>query len=222
MEINELAPCIDLTILRPEAGKEAVSGFCASALEFPFATVCVPPCHIRTASRVLKGSDTRVSTVAGFPLGFQSPGVKLLEARTAFESGASEIDAVMNIALFKSGELAAVEDEISEIVRSLPGAVIKIIIETCYLERHEKLAALELAVKAGAAFVKTSTGFGPAGATVEDVRLLSIASSGRILVKASGGIKDLKGALSMIGAGAARIGTSSGVSILRELLGAKD
>ena len=219
MDINELASRIDQTMLRPDAAEREMIEFIERSGTLGFATLCVPPCHVALASRLLGSSKTLVSTVAGFPLGFQVPGVKLLEARAAFDDGASEIDIVMNISRLKSGNASFVAGEIGSIVRVLPEAVIKVIIETCYLSDQEKLAALESAVEAGADFVKTSTGFAASGANRRDVEMLTVAARGRIQVKASGGIKTLADALSMIKAGADRLGTSSGPSILEELKG---
>lgn len=218
MDANKLAGYIDLTMLRPDCSTEDIRRLCASALMYPFATVCVPPCHVLLAARLMQGSPTGVSTVAGFPLGFQASGVKLIEAQKAVSEGATEVDLVMNLAIFKSGDLRAVEDEAAEVVRA-SGVAVKLIIETCYLDESETLKALEIAIGSGAAFVKTSTGFGPKGATVEDVLLLYNAAKGRIKVKASGGIRTLDEALAMIRAGAKRVGTSSGVSICEELAG---
>lgn len=206
-------------MLRADATEKEIAGFVELSASLGFATVCVPPCHVALAARLLGSSNTRVSTVAGFPLGFQTPEVKAFEARKAFESGASEIDMVMNISMLKSGNASFVTDEIGLVARAIDKAVLKVIIETCCLTDAEKLASVEAAVSAGAAFVKTSTGFGAKGADVRDVSLLANAASGRIKVKASGGIKTLSSALSIIEAGAGRIGTSSGAAILDELAG---
>lgn len=214
MDKKELASLIDQTNLRADATEKEMASFVEEAAGFGFATICVPPCHVALASSLLGASKTLVSTVAGFPLGFEVPGVKLLEARAAFDAGASEIDIVMNISRLKSGNAPYVTAEIAPVVRALPEAIIKVIIETCYLTDQEKLDAMEAAIIAGADFVKTSTGFGPAGATVRDVELLAKAAKGRIGVKASGGIRSLEAALSMVKAGAQRLGTSSGPAIL--------
>ena len=147
---------------------------------------------------------------------YDSLSVKLYEAREAVESGAEEIDMVMNISAFKSGEMTMVQDEISEIVSALPKIVVKVIIETCYLTNEEKIKACEMTIKSKADFVKTSTGFGPDGATIEDVKLLVKTAKGRINVKASGGIKTFDDTLKMIDAGAMRIGTSAGMEIIKE------
>jgi deoxyribose-phosphate aldolase len=179
---------------------------------------------VSLAAGLVKGSPIKVGTVVGFPLGYQTSSVKLFEAKEALEAGAGEIDMVMNISRFtvmdrKSGDINLVEDEISTITSSLPETVVKVIIETCYLTDEEKVSACGLVIRGGANFVKTSTGFGPGGATEEDVRLLVKAAAGRIKVKASGGIKTLDRALKMIHAGAERIGTSTGIEIVEELLG---
>lgn len=217
MTREQLAGRIDLTLLRPDAGKKEIEEFVKRALKYPFASVCVPPCHVGLAAGVLKGA-IKVCTVAGFPLGYSSPGVKLNEARSAHLAGASEIDVVMNLSLFKSNDPFA-KEEVSEIVRELPGCLVKVIIETCYLTDEEKVRACRLAMQTGARFVKTSTGFGPGGATVSDVRLLAGTAQGWIKVKASAGIKSLDDALKMLIAGAERLGTSSGIKIVEELKG---
>jgi deoxyribose-phosphate aldolase len=218
MEAAELARLIDLTLLKPDGTEKDVESLIHKALGYPFASVCIPPCHVGLAAELLKGSPIKVGTVVGFPFGYQTSGVKLLEAQEAVEKGASEIDMVMNISQFKSGDMNMVEEEISTIVTAVEGTVVKVIIETGYLTDEEKVAACGLVVKGGADFVKTSTGFGPAEASEEDVRLLVGAARGRIKVKASGGIRTLDRVLKMIGAGAERIGTSSGIEIVKELL----
>ncbi|MBI3582319.1 MAG: deoxyribose-phosphate aldolase [Nitrospinae bacterium] len=220
---DELAGYIDLTLLKPQATVKDIEALVSKAQKYPFASVCIPPCHVERAVEMLKGSHTKVGTVIGFPLGYQTTSVKLYEAREAVESGADEIDIVINISRFKSGELSMVQDEISEIVSALPKIVVKVIIETCYLTNEEKIKACELAIKSKADFVKTSTGFGPGGAIVDDVKLLLNTAQERIKVKASGGIKTLDGTLKMIDAGANRIGTSAGMEIVEEFLkNAKD
>lgn len=216
MTVDELAGYIDLSLLRPDAETRDIEGLIMDAQKFSFASVCIPPCHVRLAARMLGESPVKVGTVIGFPLGYQSTEAKVHEGCDAVEAGAEEIDMVMNISMFKSGELAYVGDEISEIVSALSGVTIKVIIETCYLTDEEKVTACELVANGKAEYVKTSTGFGPGGATAEDIRLLKETASGRIKVKASGGIKTLDDALRMIEAGASRIGTSSGVRIVED------
>lgn len=218
MTVDELAGYIDLSLLRPDAGIKEIQGLIIDAQRYPFASVCIPPCHVRLAARMLGESPVKVGTVIGFPFGYQSTEAKIHEACDAVEAGAEEIDMVMNISMFKSGEIAYVRDEISEIVSALSGVTVKVIIETCYLTDEEKVRACELVINGGADYVKTSTGFGPGGATVEDIRLLKETASGRIRVKASGGIKTLDDALRMIDAGASRIGTSSGGRIVEDFM----
>jgi deoxyribose-phosphate aldolase len=218
MEADDLARLIDLTLLRPDRTEKGLEGLILKAVGYPFASVFVPPCHVALAAGLLKGSPIKAGTVVGFPLGYQTTGVKLHEAIEAVEAGAGEIDMLMNISRFKSGEDKTVEDEIASIVTALPGTAVKVIIETSYLTDEEKARACGLTVRGGADFVKTSTGFGPAGAKDRDVRLLVKAAAGRIKVKASGGIRTLEDTLKMIKAGAERIGTSSGIAIVEELL----
>lgn len=215
----DLAGKIDLTLLSPVATERDIASLAADGLKYPFASVCVPPCHVALARSIIRDNPLRITAVAGFPLGFSSPDSKLFESVEAFGAGASEIDMVMNVSMLKSGRTSAVEKEIRRVVEALPGAVIKVIIEACYLTDEEKRAALELSVNAGARFVKTSTGWGPGGARVEDIRLLHDAARGRILLKASGGIKTTGDALEIIGAGADRVGSSSGVAIVEGLYG---
>ncbi|MBI1910377.1 MAG: deoxyribose-phosphate aldolase [Deltaproteobacteria bacterium] len=216
MTKEELAASIDLTLLRPDAAKKDIERLIIRALPFPFAAVCIAPCHAAFAAALLRNSPIKVCTVTGFPLGYSEPAVKLLEAVRAFESGAKEIDVVMNLSYFKSAEFKPAEDEISSIVKALPDATIKVIIETCYLTLEEKKRACGLVIDSGAHFVKTSTGFGTGGAKIEDIRLLSELSAGMIKIKAAGGIKTLKATLLMLEAGAHRIGTSSGIEIMEE------
>jgi len=212
----ELARMIDLTLLRPDAAELEVRSFLAASTARGYASVCVPPCYVRLASKLISPSGGRVCTVAGFPMGFQATGIKLYEAVSAVKNGAVEVDVVMNISEFKSGKGSEVEAELASIVRSVPGVAVKVIIECCYLTDGEKERAVELVVASGAHFVKTSTGVGPGGATVDDVRLLAGAAAGRVKVKAAGGIRDLDSALELIGAGAERIGTSAGAAIVDE------
>ena len=218
MTSEQLAGYIDLTLLKPQATAKDIEALVRKAQKYSFASVCIPPCHVRKAAEMLKGSHTKVGTVVGFPLGYQVTSTKLYEAREAVEAGAEEIDMVMNISRFKSVELSMVQDDISKIVSSLPNIIVKIIIETCYLTDEEKVIACEMAIKGRADFVKTSTGFGSGGATIEDVKLLVKTAKGRIKVKASGGIKTLDETLKMIDTGADRIGMSAGMEIIEEFL----
>ena len=211
-----LARYIDHTNLKPTATPEDIEKLCAEARQFGFKAVCVNSCYVALASELLKGSDILVCAVAGFPLGAMSTAAKKFEAEEAVKDGAGEIDMVMNIGLAKDGDWKGIEEDILAVKQAARGAVLKVIIETCYLTDEEKIAACEAAVRAGAEFVKTSTGFGPAGATIEDVRLMKKAVEGKALVKAAGGVRDKATALAMIEAGADRLGTSNGVAIIQE------
>lgn len=213
----DLAGKIDLTLLNPVATERDIGALVSDGFKYPFASVCVPPCHVKLAAGLIKGRPLKITTVVGFPLGFSSTDVKVFESAGALKDGASEIDMVMNISLFKSGRVAAVEEEVRRIVKEASGATVKVIIESCYLTDDEKDIAAELSINAGAKFIKTSTGFGPGGATEHDVRLLGRIAGGRIKVKASGGIKTTEDALKMLSAGADRLGTSSGVGIVEGL-----
>jgi len=219
MDAKELAGLIDSTLLGPASTIKEIEQLAAEAARWGFASVCVPPCHVELASSILKDSAVAVATVAGFPLGYQSRGVKLIESVKAFGEGAAEIDLVMNISLFRSGLFEPVSEEICSVTEALPDALIKVIIEAALLTDEEKARACAMVAASGAAFVKTSTGFGPCGARTEDVRLLAREAQGRIGVKAAGGIKDLDGALAMIEAGATRLGTSRAARIMEEFAG---
>jgi len=222
MTEKELAKKIDLTILSPLATKADIKELAHRALVYPFATLCLPPSHVALAAKLLNHSPIKVSTVIGFPLGYETREVKITAAKRAVEDGASEVDVVMNQSAFHGGEYALVEDDISAIVSALPSTVVKVIIEACYLNEQQKADALEIIIKAGAHYIKTSTGFGKSGATVEDVRLLVRLAAGKVGVKAAGGIKTLREALTMIDAGAERLGTSGGIEIIEALKGRDD
>ena len=217
MTVNELANHIDLTLLKPEVTQSAIEEFLKNAIKYPFASVCIPPCYVSLAASLLEGSGVKVGTVVGFPLGYQTAEAKKTGAKEAINNGAHEIDMVMNISAFKSADFTIVEDDISAIVSAVSGNTVKVIIETGYLTEGEKTVACDIVVNSGAHYVKTSTGFGPGGATVEDVKLLAEKAAGRIKVKASGGIKNLSDAMKMIDAGAERVGTSSGIEIVEEM-----
>ncbi|MGH7230934.1 MAG: deoxyribose-phosphate aldolase, partial [Nitrospiraceae bacterium] len=178
--------------------------------------VFVPPCYVKEAVEAVTGTSIRVGIPIGFPLGSHTTGTKVREAVEAVERGAAEVDMVLNVSRLKTGDYDLVRADIAEVVKATPKAGHKVILETCYLTQEEKVIACRLVVEAGAEYVKTSTGFGAGGATVEDVRLLTQAVAGRAKVKASGGIRDLKTCLALIEAGADRIGTSSGMAILAE------
>ncbi len=214
---QSLAAIIDHTNLRPEATPSQIVRLCEEAREFSFGAVMVNPCHIALASSNLWNSAVKVGAVVGFPLGATLTNVKIFEAREALKLGASEIDMVLNIGALKAGDHELVSSDIAsvaEVVREQK-ALLKVILETGLLTREEKLAACAISEKAGADFVKTSTGFLGGVATVEDVALMRGAV--KIGVKASGGIRTASDARAMIEAGANRLGTSSGVNIIREL-----
>lgn len=222
MDARDLAKMIDLTLLKPTATRSNIKLLCENAVKYGFICVVVNPCYVSYAYDLLRGSGVRVGTVVGFPLGANLTEVKVFEAKRAVEAGASEIDMVMNIGAFKSGDYQYVKNDILDVVEAVKSVrgdvIVKVIIETCYLNDKEKVLACSLIKEAGADFVKTSTGFGPGGATIRDVKLLRKSVGSSLGVKASGGIRDLKTALAMIEAGADRIGASAGVKIVEEML----
>lgn len=219
MNLNSetLASFIDHTILKADATEQQVFDCCRQARENGFASVCINPVHVPMAAAQLAGSGVKVCTVIGFPLGANSSEVKAFEASVAVREGAEEIDMVINIGALKDGKYDFVENDIRGVVKASGKAIVKVIIETCYLTDEEKVKACKLAVKAGAKFVKTSTGFGPAGAAAGDVALMRAAVGKDIGVKAAGGIRSLKDAVDMLEAGASRLGASSGIKIIGEL-----
>ncbi|MGE7907651.1 deoxyribose-phosphate aldolase [Peribacillus sp. NPDC094092] len=209
------AKMIDHTLLKAEATKEQIVKLCEEAREYGFASVCVNPVWVKTAAEELKGSDVKVCTVIGFPLGASTSAVKAIESEEAIQNGAEEVDMVLAIGLLKSGADEAVEDDIRAVVDAAKTkALVKVIIETSLLTEEEKVRACELSLRAGADFVKTSTGFSTGGATVEDVALMRNVVGDKAGVKASGGIRDLKDLKAMAEAGANRVGASSGVKIM--------
>jgi len=214
---GRLAACIDHTLLKPTATDDQIRALCAEAAAAGFASACVNPCHVPLAAACLAGSPVRACAVVGFPLGASASRIKAAEAALAVAQGAAEVDMVLNVGFLKSGRAADVESDIRAVVAAAAGAVVKVILETCFLSDAEKRTACGLAVAAGAHFVKTSTGFGSGGATAADVRLLREAVGPDIGVKASGGIRTLADALAMLDAGASRIGTSAGVEIIAGL-----
>lgn len=211
-----LAQYIDHTNLSPAAAATDIEKLCAEAREYGFASVCVNSSRAALAASLLKDSGVSVCCVVGFPLGAMSTEAKAFEARRAAADGASEIDMVINVGFVKDGNLKAAEDDIRAVVDAVPGAAVKVIIETCLLKDDEKIAACRAAEAAGAKFVKTSTGFSTGGAVVEDVRLMRNSVGAAVQVKASGGIRDAETARAMIEAGAERLGTSRSVAICRE------
>jgi len=216
MRRKELAKMIDHTLLDPSASRHRVERLCEEAKTYDVYAVCVNPTWVPLAVNLLRGSDVKVCSTVGFPLGASLPEVKVFEAETVVSLGAAEVDVVINIGALKSQDLRSVREDIARVVQASTGAPVKVIIETPYLNEEEKVQACKLAQEAGAAFVKTSTGFGPGGATVADVALMRKTTGSRLGVKASGGIRTLKDAIEMIEAGATRIGTSSTVQILKE------
>jgi len=216
LNISDFCRTIDHTLLKADADRHQIETLCQQALEHRFASVCVNPCWVAHCAQSLQGSDVKVCTVVGFPLGASTSSVKELETRDALARGAGEIDMVINVGLVKSGEFDDVRDEIHGIVAVSDGAIVKVILETCWLSEEEKTRCCLLAMEAGAHFVKTSTGFGNAGATVADVRLMKRTVGDRMGVKASGGIRGLATAFAMLEAGASRLGTSSGVALVSE------
>lgn len=207
---------IDHTILRADARTEEVRQYCSEAVECQFASVCVNTCHVPLAAELLRGSGVKVCCVVGFPLGAMSTRAKAYEAFTAVKEGAEEVDMVMNIGALKDGNDRKVEDDIREVVTSSKSAVVKVILETCLLTKDEIIRACEISVKAGAGFVKTSTGFSTRGATEEEVRLMRETVEDRAKVKASGGIRTREQACRLIEAGADRIGAGNGLLLLEE------
>lgn len=221
MKKNELAKLIDHTILKPIATQEDVTKICNEALNYGFASVCINPSFVPLAVNLLKDSAVLVCTVIGFPLGSTSTATKAFEAQEAVKNGALEVDMVINIGALKERREDVVFQDISTVVEAAKGAnskaITKVIIETCYLSDEEKVLACMLAKKAGAHFVKTSTGFGSGGATAPDIALMRETVGPEMGVKASGGIRNLQQVLDMVKAGATRIGASAGVEIVKEL-----
>jgi len=207
----ELEKLIDYTLLKPDATVKSIRDLCREAVEYGFYSVCVNPCHIQLCREELKGSEVKVCTVIGFPLGAIEKEMKASEAKRAIELGADELDMVINIGYLKSGFLDQVREDIEAVVDTAQGYIVKAIIETGALSDDEKKAACMAAKKAKASFVKTSTGFGYGGATTYDVRVMRQTVGKDMGVKASGGIKNREQALELIKAGATRIGTSTNI-----------
>jgi len=217
-DAGRLAQIIDHTIIRPDATIDDVTSACEDAKKFGFACVVVNSCHVSRARQLLNGTLIKVCAVVGFPFGASTTTVKIVEAMEAMKNGASELDIVINIGMVKSVRLDFVEIDVKNIIAMTPQKVHKVILETGSLTDDEITAVSKLAVKAGAEFVKTSTGYGPRGATVKDIRLMREAVGSQCRIKASGGIKDLATVTTMVEAGAERIGTSSGPAIMEEYL----
>jgi deoxyribose-phosphate aldolase len=220
---SAVASMIDHTLLKPDATRKDIEELCREAAQFSFATVCVNPAWVALASRLLAPSPVGVCSVVGFPLGATTPDVKGYETRRAIFDGAREIDMVINVGALKSGDLRAVERDIEAVTAPCRdcGVLSKVIIEAAYLTDDEKVTACTLAKAAGADFVKTSTGFGPGGATASDVALMRRVVGAEMGVKAAGGVRDLEGLKAMVAAGASRVGASAGVKIVQQARGEK-
>lgn len=217
-EAREVAKLIDHTLLKPEATSAQIRQLCKEAVHFGFVSVCINPSYVALAAKLVRGSKVKVCAVVGFPLGATLTAAKAFEAEEAIKLGAREIDMVINIGALKSGDLDGVGSDIRSVVKACHrnGAICKVILENALLTNDEKKFACRAAKNAGADFVKTSTGFGPGGATVEDVALMRATVGPRMGVKAAGGIRTLDELKKMIAAGATRIGTSSGVKIIQQ------
>jgi deoxyribose-phosphate aldolase len=218
---SSTARYVDHTMLKPNATQDEIAKLCEEARTYCFASVCVNPSYVALSAQYLRGSGVKVCTVVGFPLGSTTPTVKAIEARDAIANGADEIDMVINIGALKSGDLRTVERDIDGVAQPCreAGVISKVIIEAALLTDDEKIAACTLAKAAGADFVKTSTGFGPGGATVADVALMRRIVGGDMGVKAAGGVRDLEGLKAMVAAGASRVGASAGVKIVQQSRG---
>jgi len=214
---EQLAGMIDHSLLRPQSTRAELKSLCMEAIAYGFKAVCVNPVHVDEAAKILKDEAPLVCSVVGFPFGTHTPAAKAAETAEVVRLGAAEVDMVLRIGALKDGREAEVEEDIAAVVKAAGGRPVKVIIETCYLTDQEKARACILAVKSGAAFVKTSTGYGSAGATPADVRLMRGTVGEGIGVKAAGGIRTLADALAMIEAGASRIGASASVAILNQL-----
>ncbi|MBP1906421.1 deoxyribose-phosphate aldolase [Paenibacillus turicensis] len=211
---------IDHTLLKPEATKGDIIKLSEEAKQYKFASVCVNPFWVSTAAEVLKGTEVNVCTVIGFPLGASASEVKAFEVKKAIEDGATEVDMVLNVGALKAGDLEVVTNDMIQVVEAAKGkALVKVILETCLLTPEEIVTACKCAVKAGADYVKTSTGFSTGGATVEAVKLMAETVGPNIGVKASGGVRSLEDAEAMIANGATRLGSSAGVAIAKGLQG---
>ncbi len=211
MDLNKY---IDHTLLKATATKNDIIQLCNEAKKHDFFSVCVNSSYVKLAKKELKKTDVKICSVIGFPLGAMSAKAKVYEAKQALKDGADEIDMVINVGFLKSKAFKKVEKEIRSIKKIMPKNTLKVILETCYLSEEEILKASELALKAKADFIKTSTGFGTGGATIEDVKLMNSIAKGKMKIKASGGIKDFKTAKEYIDLGVERLGTSSGIAIV--------
>lgn len=214
MTKKQRAKMMDHTILKATATPADVEKICREALEIDAASVCINPCNIELTKRLLEGSGVKVCTVIGFPLGANTTSVKMYETQDAIKRGAEEVDMVINVGALLAGDTDTVYNDIKGVVEAAGGTLVKVIIETCYLSDDQKKTACELAMKAGADFVKTSTGFGTGGATAHDVALMRSVVGEKLKVKASGGIRTCQNAVEMIEASADRLGVSASIAIL--------
>lgn len=217
-KLAEISRIIDHTALRAETTSDMIRNLCNEAAQYKFASVCVNPSYIPLCKKILENSSVKVCTVIGFPLGANDTSVKKFETEQAINNGADEVDMVINIGKLKDGDYNYIYNDILAVVETakLENKITKVIIETCYLSLEEKIQACLLSAKAGADFVKTSTGFGPSGATAADVALMKYISGNKMKVKAAGGIRSKEDAFIMMSCGADRLGTSSGVKIMNE------
>lgn len=212
-----IAKMIDHTALKPQTTRADVEKLCAEAARYGFASVCVNPCWVSLCAQLLQGTEVKICTVIGFPLGANTPAVKAFETQQAILQGATEVDMVLNVGAMKDGDHALVREDIAAVVAAAKDrALVKVILETCLLTDDEKRMACRLAKEAGADYVKTSTGFSTGGATVEDIALMRAEVGEEMGVKASGGIRDYAAARAMAEAGASRIGASAGVQIVAQ------
>lgn len=207
---------IDHTVLKADTPLETVKRICDEAMEYGFASVCINPCHVAYCADYLKDSDVNVCTVIGFPLGANTSAVKAYETKDAIANGADEIDMVMNIGALKDKNYDLVRDDVKAVVEAANGTLVKVILETCLLTEDEIKKACELCVEAKADYVKTSTGFSTRGATIEDVRIMKEAVHGKAKVKAAGGVRTPEDMVKIVAAGADRIGTSAGCSLVKK------
>ena len=205
---------IDHTVLKADTPLETIKRICDEAMEYGFASVCINPCHVAYCADYLKDSDVNVCTVIGFPLGANTSAVKAFETKDAIANGADEIDMVMNIGALKDKNYDLVRDDVKAVVEAANGTLVKVILETCLLTEDEIKKACELCVEAKADYVKTSTGFSTRGATIEDVRIMKEAVHGKAKVKAAGGVRTPEDMVKIVAAGADRIGTSAGCSLV--------
>ena len=207
---------IDHTVLKADTPLETVKRICDEAMEYGFASVCINPCHVAYCADYLKDSDVNVCTVIGFPLGANTSAVKAFETKDAIANGAAEIDMVMNIGALKDKNYDLVRDDVKAVTEAANGTLVKVILETCLLTEDEIKKACELCVEAKADYVKTSTGFSTRGATIEDVRIMKEAVHGKAKVKAAGGVRTPEDMVEIVAAGADRIGTSAGCSLVKK------